>query len=239
MKITMKNVAMFAGILMLMGSAACAQKGKKGKDKAPAIVTEMDSVSYIFGASLGMNIRQSDIEGVEIDQVYQGLKDALESDSNMVISMEDGNNYVRAYMTKQQAEAAAKSIQVAEEYMAAKVAEGKLQSTESGILYEVVTEGNGPMPVASDKVKVNYEGTTTDGEVFDSSYERGSPAEFPLTRVIPGWTEILQLMPVGSTWIVTIPPALAYGERGSPPNIGPNEVLIFKIELIDITTGQE
>lgn len=235
---TMRNVAMFAGILLLMGSAACAQKHKKGKDKAPAMQTEMDSVSYIFGASLGMNIRQTDIEGVELEQLYQGLKDALESDSTMMISMEDGNNYVREYMTKQQAVLAEKSVKIAEDYMAARVAEGNLQATESGMLYEVVTEGTGALPVASDKVKVNYEGTTTDGEVFDSSYERGSPAEFPLTRVIPGWTEILQVMPIGSTWIVTIPPALAYGERGSPPNIGPNEVLIFKIELIDITTGE-
>ncbi len=87
-------------------------------------------------------------------------------------------------------------------------------------------------------VKVNYEGKTTDGEVFDSSYERGQPAEFPLNRVIPGWTEILQLMNVGSTVEVIIPPALAYGERGSPPNIGPNEVLIFKIELLEIMPAQ-
>lgn len=238
MKITFKNLALFAGILFMMGSAACAQKGKKNKDKAPEMVTEMDSVSYIFGASLGMNIRQSEIEDVSLDQLFQGIKDALESDSSMAISMEDGNNYVRAFMGKQQAELAAKAVGKADAYMKEKAAAGGLESTESGMLYEVVTEGTGALPDAADKVKVHYEGKTTDGVVFDSSYERGEPAEFPLTRVIPGWTEILQLMPIGSTWIVTIPPAMAYGDRGSPPKIGPNEVLIFKIELIDITTGK-
>ncbi len=238
MKINMKNFVLFAGVLFLMGSAACAQKNKKNKGKADEMVTQMDSISYVFGASLGMNIRQSGIEGVSIEQIYQGVQDALEGDSSMAISIDDGNMLVRAYMTELQSKKAEEAVAVAEAYMAEKAASGNLKSTESGILYEVVTEGTGAKPLASDKVKVHYEGKTTDGEIFDSSYERGTPAEFPLTRVIPGWTETLQLMPVGSTWIVTIPPALAYGERGSPPNIGPNEVLIFKIELIDITTGQ-
>ncbi len=238
MKINMKNFVLFAGVLCLMGSAACAQKNKKNKGNADEMVSQMDSISYVFGASLGMNIRQSGIEGVSLEQIYQGVQDALEGDSSMAISIDEGNMLVRAYMTELQAKKAEEAVAKAEAYMAEKAESGNLQSTESGILYEVVTEGTGAKPLASDKVKVHYEGTTTDGKVFDSSYERGTPAEFPLTRVIPGWTETLQLMPVGSTWIVTIPPALAYGERGSPPNIGPNEVLIFKIELIDITTGQ-
>jgi len=235
----MKNLVFFAGILCLLASAACAQKGgKNGKNKKVELKSEMDSISYILGAGMGKNIRQNDITDVDVDLVMAGLIDGIDSDSTMKISFKDGNDYVRAYAMRKQQMAAEGALGEAEAYMEEKKAEGNLQSTESGILYEVVEMGDGPKPTKDDKVKVNYEGKTTDGEIFDSSYERGQPAEFPLTRVIPGWTEILQEMPVGSTFIATIPPSLAYGERGSPPNIGPNEVLIFKIELLDITTGK-
>jgi FKBP-type peptidyl-prolyl cis-trans isomerase len=230
----MKSVSIFAGVLLLMGSAACAQKndrrGKGGKEMA----TEMDSISYVFGASLGQNIRQVEIDDVNLDQVMSGLEDALAGDSTMKISMEEGNNLVRALMTRKSAEKAAEAIKKTESYMKERAAEGGYTQTESGLLYKVLEEGNGAMPVATDKVKVNYEGKTTEGVVFDSSYDRGQPAEFPLNRVIPGWTEVLQLMKTGSTIEAIIPPGLAYGERGSPPKIGPNEVLIFKIELLEI-----
>lgn len=233
----MKNLVLFAGVLCLLASAACAQKGKKDrKSKKVELKSEMDSISYILGAGMGKNIRQNDISDVDIDIVMAGLVDGIESDSAMKISFKEGNDYVRAFAMKKQKKAADKAQAEADAYMEKMMAEGKLKSTESGILYEVVKMGDGPKPTKDDKVKVNYEGKTIDGEIFDSSYERGKPAEFPLTRVIPGWTEILQKMPVGSTFIATIPPQLAYGERGSPPNIGPNEVLIFKIELLDITT---
>jgi FKBP-type peptidyl-prolyl cis-trans isomerase len=236
---SMKNLMLFAGVLCLLASAACAQKGEKNrKSKKVELKSEMDSISYILGAGMGKNIRQNDISDVDIDIVMAGLVDGIESDSAMKISFKEGNDYVRAYAMKKQKMAAEDARAEADAYMEKMMAEGKLQSTESGILYEVVEMGDGPKPTKDDKVKVNYEGKTTDGEIFDSSYERGKPAEFPLTRVIPGWTEILQEMPVGSTFIATIPPQLAYGERGSPPNIGPNEVLIFKIELLDITTGK-
>jgi FKBP-type peptidyl-prolyl cis-trans isomerase len=236
MKIQMRRLAVFAGVLFLMGSAACAQKNdRKGKAE---FATAMDSISYVFGASLGQNIRQAEINDVNNDMVMRGFEDAMKGDSTMVISMEDGNMMVRNFMQGQAAEKAKESVAKSEAYMAERAGDDAYQSTESGMLYKVTTPGDGPMPVATDVVKVNYEGKTTDGEVFDSSYERGQPAEFPLNRVIPGWTEILQLMNVGSTVEVIIPPALAYGERGSPPNIGPNEVLIFKIELLEIMPAQ-
>jgi FKBP-type peptidyl-prolyl cis-trans isomerase len=238
MKMKMSSMGIFAGVLLLMGSAACAQKndrkGKGGKE----MTTQMDSISYVFGASLGQNIRQAEIEGVNVDQVIQGLEDSMEGDSTMKITMEDGNNLVRVFMNKKAAEKSAEGLKKADEYIKAKAAEGGYTQTESGLLYKVIQEGDGASPVATDKVKVNYEGKTTEGEIFDSSYERGQPAEFPLNRVIPGWTEVLQLMKVGSTVEAVIPPGLAYGERGSPPTIGPNEVLIFKIELLEITTAQ-
>jgi FKBP-type peptidyl-prolyl cis-trans isomerase FklB len=241
MKIKLRRVALFSGVLFLMGSAACAQMGDKkngGSGEAGEMKDQMDSISYVFGSSLGANIRQSGIEDVNTNQVMAGLEDAMEGDSGMVISTEEGQTMVRSFMQKQQKQKAAEAMDEANAYME-KMAEGDMQSTASGIYYEVIEEGDGEKPEATDRVKVNYEGKTTDGEVFDSSYERGKPAEFPLNRVIPGWTEILQLMPVGSTWKAVFPPSLAYGERGSPPNIGPNEVLIFKIELIDILPPKE
>ncbi len=235
-----KNLAFYAGVFCMVASAACAQKGEGRRGgKAGEMKTEMDSISYVFGTSLGSNIRQSEIEGVNVDQVMHGLEDALKSDSNMAINMQDGQNLVRNYMTGLQKKKGEASMKKSEAYMNDLASNDKLQSTESGIYYEVVTMGEGEKPVPTDKVKVNYEGKTTDGNVFDSSYERGTPAEFPLNRVIAGWTEILQEMPVGSTFIATIPPALAYGERGSPPNIGANEVLIFKIELLEILPADQ
>lgn len=238
MKITMKTFTLIAGVFCLIASGACAQKGKNSS-KAGEMTTKMDSISYVLGASLGANIRNSNITGVNEAQVTKGMHDALEGDSSMLISMEDGQRLVTGFMREKQAEESKASMEKAKKYMEDAAKDSKYKSTESGILYEVVKQGDGPIPTATDKVRVHYEGKTTDGEVFDSSYERGEPAEFPVNRVIPGWTEILQQMPVGSIYNVTIPPALAYGERGSQPKIGPNEVLIFKIELLGILPKDE
>ncbi|HVY53454.1 MAG TPA: FKBP-type peptidyl-prolyl cis-trans isomerase [Gammaproteobacteria bacterium] len=103
-----------------------------------------------------------------------------------------------------------------------------------GLQYKVITQGTGPKPTASDVVTVNYSGTLVNGTEFDSSYKRGEPSTFPVSGVIPGWTEALKMMNTGSTWMLYIPASLAYGDQGVPPVIGPNETLIFKVELIDI-----
>ena len=240
MKIKMKSYVLFAGILFLMSSAACAQKGNDTTKASSELKTTIDSVSYFFGTSLGANFVQLGMDDVSLNQVMQGIEDALKKDeAAMKITPAEGEQVARAYIDGLQAKKGEEALEKGRAYLSEKAKEDNIQSTESGILYEVVTMGDGPKPKATDKVRVNYEGKTTDGNVFDSSYERGQPAEFPLNRVISGWTEILQEMPVGSTWIATLPPNLAYGERGSPPNIGPNEVLIFKIELIDILPPAE
>lgn len=106
-----------------------------------------------------------------------------------------------------------------------------------GLQYKVITQGTGPKPTSKDMVTVNYSGTLINGKEFDSSYSRGEPATFPVSGVIPGWTEALQLMNKGSTWMLYIPASLAYGEHGAPPVIGPNETLIFKVELLDVKKG--
>lgn len=107
-----------------------------------------------------------------------------------------------------------------------------------GLQYKVITQGKGPKPTDSDVVKVDYAGTLINGKEFDSSYKRGQPASFPVRAVIPGWVEALKMMKVGSTWELYIPPALAYGEQGAPPSIGPNETLIFKVQLLSIEKQQ-
>ncbi len=227
-----RKLSLFAAVLITMSSGACAQK--KADHSDVALQNRMDSISYIFGASLGQNIRQSEIEDVNIDAVMAGVQNALESDSGLRIAMQDGDQLVRQFMQEKQAKAAVEGKKKADDYMATLANDKNLKKTDSGIYYEILKEGDGPKPNETDNVRVHYEGQTTTGEVFDSSYERGQPAEFPLNRVIPGWTEVVQMMPVGSKWRVIIPPSLAYGERGSPPTIGPNEVLIFQIELLDI-----
>ncbi|MCZ4408981.1 FKBP-type peptidyl-prolyl cis-trans isomerase [Cryomorphaceae bacterium 1068] len=229
-----KRIGFFAGVLILLGSGACAQKNSGSAGAAVSLDNEMDSISYIMGASLAANITQANIEGVDLDRLMMGVKDGMEGDSNLVINMNDGNQYIMAFMQKMQAEAAEAAVAEAQAFIDEQEATGEYQKMENGILYQVIEAGDGPMPAVTDVVKVNYEGTNKEGDVFDSSYERGTPAEFPLNRVIKGWTETLKMMPVGSTWKVVIPPGLAYGERGSPPKIGPNEPLTFKIELIEI-----
>ncbi len=234
----MRRLALFASAALMLGSSACAQKSKKAGSDASELRTELDSLSYILGSGLGQNVRQAEIEGILPEVVLQGLIDALKSDEDMKISQEAGNTLIGAFMQRKQAEKSKESADKAAAYMSNLASNSELKKSENGVYYTVVKQGSGAKPIATDKVKVHYEGRTTDGKVFDSSYERDTPAEFPLNRVIPGWTEMLMLMEVGTSVEATIPPELGYGERGSPPNIGPNEVLIFKIELIEIQAGQ-
>jgi FKBP-type peptidyl-prolyl cis-trans isomerase FklB len=120
------------------------------------------------------------------------------------------------------------------EFLAANKHKHGVVTLPDGLQYKIIKQGTGDKPTINDTVTVNYEGTLVGGKVFDSSYKRGTPATFPVNGVIPGWTESLQLMPVGSTWMLYIPANLAYGDAGAPPAIGPNEVLIFKVELLNI-----
>jgi FKBP-type peptidyl-prolyl cis-trans isomerase FklB len=131
-------------------------------------------------------------------------------------------------------EAAAANLKKGRKFLEENKKKPGIKVTDSGLQYEIIKEGKGPKPMLSDKVKCNYKGTLIDGTVFDSSYDRGQPATFGVGQVIKGWTEALQMMPVGSTWRLYIPSELAYGERGAGSDIGPNEVLVFDIELLGI-----
>lgn len=190
-----------------------------------------DAGSYGIGYDIGMNLAGGGITSQDIKpaDIIAGILDALAGKEPAV-----KQDVVRAAM-----EALGKKIMARKQATASKFLEDNkkkdgVQVTESGLQYKVITAGNGATPTANSTVSVHYEGTLTSGDVFDSSLQRGEPATFGVSQVIPGWTEALMRMKVGDKWQLVIPPNLAYGERGSPPVIGPNETLIFTVELLEI-----
>ena len=197
-----------------------------------------DKISYCIGIDIGTNLKKSGIE-ISPEMLSKGLSDAI-AGNKPVLSKEDMQQTMQAFETEMRAKASEKQKAASdknktdgEAYLAANKAKEGVKITASGLQYKVITEGKGPMPKATDTVKVNYRGTLVDGTEFDSSYKRGEPITFPVNGVIPGWTEGLQLMPVGSKWQLVIPSNLAYGEQ-APPSIGPNSTLVFEVELLGI-----
>lgn len=205
----------------------------------PSLKTEKDRHSYMVGMMYGRQLQEIK-DDVDLAMLQKGLADTyaggatLLTEEEMQQAFTEFNQKVQTARAERQQKAAAENLKKGEEFLAKnKTAEG-VKTTESGLQYQVIKEGSGPKPKANDQVKVHYVGTTIEGKKFDSSIDRGQPATFPLNGVIAGWTEALQLMPVGSKYKLYIPGNLAYGERGSPPNIGPNEVLVFEVELLEI-----
>lgn len=197
----------------------------------PPIEDPIDSISYALGLGIAQNLRQLGVDSIDMVQLTQGIQDALTGTPEM--DPQVANELVSKYLQQKQMEQALIAQKDAHEYMAHhKYAEG-VKVTSSGLHYQVLVEGTGPIPKDGDKVRTHYTGKLTNGSIFDSSVQRGTPAEFELNRVIPGWTEALKMMPVGSKWILTIPPDLAYGGRNMG-NIPPYSVLVFEIELLDI-----
>jgi FKBP-type peptidyl-prolyl cis-trans isomerase FklB len=194
--------------------------------------------SYGIGMNMGTQLLGQSFDGLEIDDVTQGLKDAfLKVES--AVSRDDiqaGFDYVTKLMQQQQQEKSKGAIEIGSNHLAENAEKEGVTVTESGLQYEVITAGGGDLPSLTSKVKTHYHGTLIDGTVFDSSYDRGQPAEFPVNGVIAGWTEALQLMSVGSKWKLTIPYSLAYGEQGAGGSIGPCETLVFDIELLEIVS---
>ena len=151
-----------------------------------------------------------------------------------LISDDEANSLISDFFQKANKKLAQKNLEEGNAFLEKNKARDGVVTTASGLQYEIITEGKGPKPTADDQVKVNYTGTLIDGTVFDSSAQHGQPATFGVGQVIPGWTEALELMPVGSKWKVYIPANLAYGERGAGNDIGPNATLIFEVELLEI-----
>ena len=235
----MNRIPPSATLILLLAAPACAQE--------PAVAAKPETLeqraSYAIGLNLAQNLKSQEVP-VDAELLVRGIRDAL-AGTTPALSKEEIQATMQAFqqqMTeKQQArhqEQAAANIAKGEQFLAANRSQPGVQTTASGLQYQVLTEGDGPMPKATDRVKVHYRGTLIDGTQFDSSHERGAPAVFGVTQVIPGWIEALQLMKVGSKWKLFVPPALAYAERGAGKVIGPNEVLVFEVELLEIEAPQ-
>ena len=193
-------------------------------------------VSYGLGRQMGEQLMDNPFDGLQASAVVAGLQEALNgddctvSDDDMRAAFAAINEQMQA---KQAEEAKAKSAE-GDKFLADNAARAEVTTSELGLQYEVLTTGEGEIPTAASTVRTHYHGTLIDGTVFDSSYDRGEPTEFPVGGVIAGWTEALQMMTVGSKWRLTIPYQLAYGEQGAGGVIGPYATLVFDIELLDI-----
>ena len=215
----------------------------KSAATAAALSTRKEKFSYALGMNigngLGANLKKQSVE-VDWSLVAQGMKDAA-AGSKTRLTTEEAKAVlaeVQSEVGKQQQEkmqaAGAKNKTEGEAFLAANKSKEGVVTLPSGLQYKILTAGTGPKPTAADTVNCNYRGTLTNGTEFDSSYKRGQPATFPVSGVIKGWTEALQLMPVGSKWQLFVPANLAYAERGAGAEIGPNATLIFEVELISI-----
>lgn len=210
-----------------------ATKKDKTTDTDMVLKTEADKVSYSLGITVGANLKKNGVDTVNADALAAAIKD-IYSSSTLKISEDSAKIVLDTYFKNLQEKLGEKSKNEAHKFFDDnKKREGVVQLA-SGLQYMVVKQGSGPKPTASDTVTVHYTGKLVDGSVFDSSVERNEPATFPVNMVIPGWTEALQLMSVGSKWNLYIPSDLGYGERGAGGVIPPNATLVFEVELLSI-----
>ena len=217
--------------------------------KSPAtftLKTEKDKASYALGMNIGTGMRRQEVP-VDPSIVARGLKDAMTGAKMLLTDQEaqaaltqlktEVTQKMQAQQQEQQAkahEAGTAARKAGEEFLAANKSKEGIVTLPSGLQYKILTTGTGPKPTPSDTVTCNYRGTLISGKEFDSSYKRGEPTSFPVGGVIKGWTEALQMMPVGSKWQLFIPADMAYGDRGAGTDIGPGETLIFEVELLSI-----
>lgn len=234
MKITIITLTL---CLLFFAYYGCESGGSTTADAK--LETNMDSVSYIIGTDMAQSL--DNIKGeLNVNALINGLQDKLEG-KTLKVNEEESRKIMQEFSGKMQKKMeeerkvnATSNTQEGKTFLEENKKKEGVMTTESGLQYIALTKGDGPKPVATDKVKVHYKGTTLDGKEFDSSYKRGEPASFGVTGVIKGWTEALQLMTVGSKYKLFIPPELAYGDRGAGGMIGPNAVLVFEIELLGI-----
>jgi len=232
-----KNLLLIAFVGLF--AAACSQSGGglTGKSK---IKSQQDSASYALGANVANSLNsRSGVEELNYSAFINGMKDVFEGEE-LKIEKGSQNQIIQGYLSSLREKRNQENLKRGEEFLKDNKKKASIETTESGLQYKVIEEGDGKSPGKYDTVKVHYTGTNIDDEVFDSSKDRGKPVEFPVNRVIPGWTEGLQLMKEGSKYKFFIPSELAYGERAPRgSDIEPNQALIFEVELLEVTEGEK
>jgi len=225
--------------LVMALCAAVALSGAAFAADAPELKSDKEKLSYSIGMDIGGNLKRGAVE-VDPDVLAKGLKDSY-GGGKTILGEEDAKKVIMEYqkaMMAKQAETmrklGEKNKADGEKFLAENGKKEGVKTLPSGLQYKVITPGTGKSPKSTDTVTTNYRGTLIDGTEFDSSYKRGQPATFPVSGVIPGWTEALQLMKEGAKWQLFVPSNLAYGERGAGREIGPDATLIFEVELISI-----
>jgi len=219
--------------IMILAAILCTGfAGCKGKSSNPADGSFGKDPSYALGMNIGSSLKADSLYP-DWDEFLQGMKDVLYDNETRFTMDEASKVFYDAYNANIEKQEELKK-QAGIEFLEKNKEKPGITTTESGLQYEVITQGDGPKPSAQDRVRVHYKGTLVDGTEFDSSYSRGEPVEFPLNGVIPGWTEGLQLMNVGSKYMLFIPSDIGYGAQGAGPRIPPYSTLIFEVELLDI-----
>ncbi len=226
-----KSIA-FISIVSIASLAACNSQKNANKESI-SLRSEIDTVSYSLGVSIGQSIKSQGLDTINPDAFVRAIQDVFDQDS-LLVSNEQANQLLNTYFQGLHTRKTEKNAKEGQAFLAANKNKEGVKTTASGLQYKVLKEGTGPSPAATDTVVVHYTGTLIDGTKFDSSLDRGQPLVYPANQLIPGWTEALQLMKVGSKWQLFIPSELAYGERGAGQQIGPNSTLIFEMELLGI-----
>ncbi len=221
-----------AGALLLAGC-----NGGSLKSTTASLKTANDTASYYIGYMYGTGLVRTGLKDPNMQAIVAGMNTALEKKSTGT-DEQKMQMFLSMYLQKLAMQQAEENLKNGQEFLKKNAQKAGVDTLAHGIQYKVLKEGNGAMPKATDKVKVNYKGSLIDGTEFDSSYKRGEPTEFYLNQVISGWREAIQHMPVGSKWEIFIPADQAYGNRGAGGAIGPNETLIFEVELLEIVTPE-
>jgi FKBP-type peptidyl-prolyl cis-trans isomerase FklB len=193
----------------------------------------MDKLSYALGMSMASNLINSGLKQIDVESFVKAFTEIM-SNAAPSMSPQEANKVIQNYFNKKQDEMLENNLRAGEAFLEENGKKEGVVTLSSGLQYEILQDGNGAKPKATDKVKCHYHGTLLDGRVFDSSVQRGQPAVFGVNQVIKGWVEALQLMSVGSKWRLYIPSGLAYGVQGAGDSIEPNSTLIFDVELLGI-----
>ncbi len=224
-------------LTILAGSIVLISCNKQVQQAGKALETEKDTISYCLGVNYAKSNMDNNFDTVSTAIIANAMDDVYK-ENELKISEDNAAQILQSYYMKKRRQMVSENLEKGQKFLAQNKEKEGVKVTESGLQYKVIKEGSGKSPTDSSQVKVNYKGTFIDGEVFDSSYDRGEPATFSVDRVIPGWSEGIKMMKEGAKWEFYIPSDIAYGERGTR-GIDPNSTLIFEVELLEVLPPQQ